>query len=154
MLHLIIYFNRANHKKYKVVVLLAKLMLLRAEVVMCLSRHLLLGFFFLNCLWNPTVLDRKQHTAMQWVLLAISCSSTPHFVSCWIRCAVVINRSIYWYAPRSQYNHNRFTGLAKVDAVLLSHMQFGVVRRDLPGFSSNFCFLQYIETAQLSHKHR
>lgn len=37
---------------------------------------------------------------------------------------------------------NRFTGLAKQDTVYLSHMQFGVVRRDLPGFSSNFSFLQ------------
>lgn len=33
-------------------------------------------------------------------------------------------------------------------------MQFGLVRKDLPGFSSNFCFVQYIEAAKVSHKHR
>lgn len=49
MLHFIINLNRVKHKKYKVAVLLAKPMLLRGEGVMCLSRHLLLGFFFLNC---------------------------------------------------------------------------------------------------------
>lgn len=49
MLDFIIHLNKAKHKKYKVAVLLAKPMLLRVEGVMCLSRHLLLGFFFLNC---------------------------------------------------------------------------------------------------------
>lgn len=45
MLHFIIY---PKHKEYKVVVLLAKPVLLNVEGVMCLSRHLLLGFFFLQ----------------------------------------------------------------------------------------------------------
>lgn len=48
MLHFTIYPNRAKHNKYKVAVLLAKPVLLRVEGVMCLSKHLLLGLFFLS----------------------------------------------------------------------------------------------------------
>lgn len=47
-----------------------------------------------------------------------------------------------------------YVTVAKQSSVHPSHVQFGLVRKDLSGFSSNFGFLPCIEVAYISHKHR